>query len=256
MRQEFDGKVALVTGGGSGIGRATALAFAGRGSSVVVADVAVEGGEKTASTIRESGGDAIFVRVDVSKASEVEAMVGKALETYGRLDYANNNAGIEGELAATADYREDAWNRVLSINLTGVWLCMKYEIPPMLQQGQGAIVNTASVLGLVAFANTPAYTASKHGVLGLTKVAAVEYATRGLRVNAVCPGIIETPMVMERGLRAGADRAVYEQLAALHPMNRLGRPEEVAEAVVWLCSGAASFITGAVLPVDGAFTSR
>ena len=196
------------------------------------------------------------MRADVSSAADVRAMVAYAAETFGGLDYAFNNAGIEGTLAATADYPDEVWQRVLAVNLTGVWLCMKHEIPALRARGGGAIVNCASILGLVGFASAPAYTAAKHGVLGLTKTAALELAAEGIRVNAVCPGFIETPMVMERGVRLGSDRAAYTQTAALHPMNRLGRSEEIASAVLWLCSEGASFVTGTHLLVDGGYVSR
>ena len=248
-----DGKIALVTGAGSGIGRATALVFAREGAKVVVADVVVDGGEETVRLIKAAGGEAVFVKADMAKAAEVEAMVQKAVATYGRLDCAHNNAGIEGATGRTADYREEDWNRVISINLTGVWLCMKYEISQMLKQGGGAIVNTASDAGLLGVPQMPAYVASKHGVVGLTKTAALEYAKSGIRVNAVCPGVIKTPM-LERitGQRAG--RA--ERMAAAEPVGRMGKPEEIAEAVVWLCSEAASFVTGLPMPVDGGIAAQ
>lgn len=253
MAGQLEGKVALVTGGSSGIGRATALAFARAGAKVVVSDVAVQGGEETARLIREAGGDAVFIRTDVSQPDEVEALIRQAVETYGRLDCAFNNAGIEGESAPTAECSLANWQRVLAINLTGVWLCMRYEIAQMLRQGGGAIVNTASVAGLVGFRGIPAYVASKHGIVGLTRTAALEYATAGIRVNAVCPGVIQTPMI-ER-FTAG-NPAALQQLLALEPIGRLGRPEEVAEAVVWLCSDAASFVTGHALAVDGGLVAQ
>lgn len=256
MAAQFAGKVALVTGGASGIGRATALAFAREGAKVVVADVSAEGGEETVHQIRAAGGDAMFVRTDVSNSADVQNMVKVTVDTFGRLDYAFNNAGIEGALAPTADYPEEVWHRVIGTNLGGVFRCMKYEIPQMIKQGGGAIVNNASVLGLVGFANAPAYTAAKHGVVGLTKVTAVEYAQSGIRINAVCPGFIETPMVMERGVAAGKNREVYEQIAALSAMKRMGKPEEIAAAVIWLCSDAASYVTGTALTVDGAYTAQ
>jgi len=248
-----DGKIALVTGAGSGIGRATALVFAREGAKVVVADIVVDGGEETVRQIKAAGGEALFVKTDMAKAAEVEAMVQKAVATYGRLDCAHNNAGIEGATGRTADYREEDWDRVISINLTGVWFCMKYEIAQMLKQGGGAIVNTASDAGLLGVPQMPAYVASKHGVVGLTKTAALEYAKSGIRVNAVCPGVIKTPMV-ERitGQRAG--RA--ERMAAAEPVGRMGKPEEIAEAVVWLCSEAASFVTGLPMPVDGGIAAQ
>jgi len=253
MAGRVDGKIALVTGGGSGIGRATALAFAREGAKVVIADVVVAGGEETVRLIKAAGGEATFVKADVAKAAEVEALVKKAVETYGKLDCAFNNAGIEGEIAPTADCTEENWHRVVDIDLKGVWLCMKYEIPHMLKQGSGAIVNTASVAGLVGFQGIPAYVAAKHGVNGLTKTAALEYAKSGIRVNAVCPGVIQTPMV-ERAFRASPQFG--EAAAALEPVGRLGKPEEIAEAVVWLCSDAASFVTGLPMAVDGGLVAQ
>lgn len=246
------GKVALVTGGGSGIGRASALTFAREGAKVVVADVAVEGGEETVRLIQQRGGEAVFVKADVSRAAEVEALVARAVQTYGRLDCAHNNAGIEGAAATTVDYTEDAWERVIAINLKGVWLCMKYEIPHMLKQGGGAIANTASTAGLVGYRGGGAYVASKHGVVGLTKTAALEYAKAGVRVNAVCPGAIDTPMM---GRLTGHRPQRAERMAAAEPVGRMGRPEEIAEAVVWLCSEAASFVTGHAMAVDGGITA-
>ncbi len=253
MTGEFSGKVALVTGAGSGIGRASAQAFANAGASVIVADVVVEGGEETVQLIKQTGGEATFVRADVSRASEVEALVRQTIETYGRLDYAHNNAGIEGASAGTVDYSEEAWDRVIAINLKGVWLCMKYEIPAMLKQGGGAIVNTASVAGLIGSAGTVAYTASKHGVVGLTRTTALEFAKQGIRVNAVCPGVIRTPMV-ERVM--ALDPSVEARLTSVEPVGRLAAPEEVARAVVWLCSGASSFVTGVPMPIDGGWTAK
>jgi NAD(P)-dependent dehydrogenase (short-subunit alcohol dehydrogenase family) len=253
--QRFSGKVALVTGGASGIGRSCAQLFAKEGASVVVSDVAVEGGHDTVCLIEEDGGEASFVETDVSKAAEVEALVGRAVEAYGRLDYAFNNAGIEGRMATnTADYSEEDWDRVIAINLKGVWLCMKHEIAQMLSQGAGSIVNNSSVEGLVGLQGTSAYAASKHGVVGLTKTAALEYAQSGIRVNAVCPGLIRTPMV-ER--YTGGDAETEAQFAAIfEPVGRMGTSEEVAEAVVWLCSEAASFVTGHAMAVDGGYVAR
>ena len=245
------GKVALVTGGGSGIGRASALAFAREGAKVVVADVAVEGGAETVRLIQQRGGEATFIKTDVSQAADVEALVARAVQTYGRLDCAHNNAGIEGAAATTIDYAEDAWERVIAINLKGVWLCLKYEIPQMLKQG-GAIVNTASTAGLVGYRGGAAYVASKHGVVGLTKTAALEYAKAGVRVNAVCPGAIDTPMM---GRITGHRPQRTERMAAAEPVGRMGQPEEIAEAVVWLCSAAASFVTGHAMAVDGGITA-
>lgn len=244
------GKVALVTGGGSGIGRQACLVFAREGAKVVVADVTVEGGEETVSLIKQAGGDATFIKADVARAAEVEALVAKAVETYGRLDCAYNNAGIAGRTARVADDTEENWDRILSINLKGVWLCLKYEIAQMLKQGGGAIVNTASGAGLIGVRRIGAYVASKHGVVGLTKTAALEYAKANIRVNAVCPGPIDTPMLRE------ASERVIDAMAAAQPNGRLGQPQEIAEAAVWLCSDAASFVTGHPMPVDGGYVAQ
>lgn len=247
------GKVALVTGASSGIGRATALAFAREGAKVVVADVTVEGGEETVAQVEKAGSEAIFVKTDVSKAVEVEALVAKAVATYGRLDCAHNNAGIAGNAKTIVDDTEDNWDRILAINLKGVWLCMKYEIAHMLKQGGGAIVNTASGAGLIGVRRGGAYVASKHGVVGLTKTAALEYAKAGIRVNCVCPGPIDTPMLQGIG---GSNQVVIERMVAAQPGGRLGKSAEIAEAAVWLCSDAASFITGLPMPVDGGYTAQ
>ena len=253
MAGRLQGKVALVTGGGSGIGRASALTFAREGAKVVISDIVVAGGEETVRMVKAAGGEATFVKADVSKAAEVETLMKKVLETYGRLDCAFNNAGIEGELQQTTECSEQNWDRTLAVNLKGVWLCMKYEIPAMLKQGSGAIVNTSSVAGLVGFQGLPAYVASKHGVAGLTKTAALEYAKSGIRVNAVCPGVINTPMV-ER-LFSGQPHW-GEAVQAMEPVARMGKPEEIAEAVVWLCSDAASFVTGLAMAVDGGMVAQ
>ncbi|MFQ5933325.1 MAG: SDR family oxidoreductase [Dehalococcoidia bacterium] len=247
MAGEFEGKVALVTGGSGGIGRATSLAYAEEGAKVVVADVLVENGQETVRMIEDSGGEATFVEADVSKAAEVEAMVDKVVEAYGRIDFAYNNAGIEGVLVYTHEYPEQMWDKVIDINLKGVWLCMKYEVPYMLKQGGGAIVNTSSIAGLRGAANWSVYTASKHGVIGLTKSAAIEYGPNGVRVNAVCPSIIQTPMY-DRAL-AGHE----EQYIRAHPLRRMGTPEDVARVVIWLCSDSASFVTGQATLVDGGY---
>lgn len=245
---KFADKIALITGGSSGIGRATALAFAREGAKVVVASRGVEGGEETVRLIKDIGGEAFFVKTDVAKASEVEALVNKVIETYGRLDIAFNNAGVEGLVKPVIEQTEADFDLVMDINVKGVWLSMKYQIPQMLKQGGGAIVNTSSVLGLVGSAGISPYVASKHAVLGLTKTAALEYAKSNIRVNAVAPGAIET----ERLNRFTDGNS--EAMAEYHPLGRIGKPEEIAEAVVWLCSDAASFITGHTLTVDGGFT--
>jgi NAD(P)-dependent dehydrogenase (short-subunit alcohol dehydrogenase family) len=248
MAGRLEGKIALVTGGSSGIGRASALTFAREGAKVVVADVDVEGGEGTAQMIEKNGGEALFIKTDVSKGAEVEALVKGVIETHGKLDCAFNNAGIESSLTSTVKFTEEEWDRVMGINLKGVWLCMKYEIPQMLQNGGGAIVNTSSVAGLVGTPGVSAYAASKHGVIGLTKTAALEYARRGIRINAVCPGWIHTAMV-ERSLAEYPE--MEKQFVDMEPVGRMGMPAEIAEAVVWLCSDAASFVTGHAMAVDG-----
>jgi len=253
MAGQLDGKVVLITGAGSGIGRASALTFAREGAKVMVADLIVEGGEETVQLVKNADGEASFVKVDVSNAADVEAMVNKVVEVYGRIDCAHNNAGIEGQLASTDEYAEEMFDKVIAINLTGVWLCMKYEILHMLKQGSGAIVNTASGAGLVGTAGMSAYVASKHGVVGLSKTAALEYAKSGIRVNSVCPGLIQTPMV-ER--LTNAQPQLGEALIAAEPIGRTGRPEEIAESVVWLCSDAASFVTGHAMSVDGGYVAQ
>ena len=254
MRRLFENKVALVTGGGSGIGRASALAFAREGASVVVHyNTNVKGAEETVKIIREAGGNAISIQAHVEKAAEVEAMVNKTIETYSQLDCAFNNAGVPASGKRTADCSEEDWDRIININLKGVWLCMKYEIPQMLKQGKGAIVNNSSIAGLVGQQKRPAYIASKHGVVGLTKAAALDYIKDNIRVNAVCPAGIVTP-ILERVFARGP--GWKEEMLHDVPMGRFGMPEEVAEVVVWLCSDAASFITGHALPVDGGWVAR
>jgi NAD(P)-dependent dehydrogenase (short-subunit alcohol dehydrogenase family) len=244
-------RVALVTGAAGGIGRATALAFARAGARVVVADINAAGADETAQLVTQAGSEAIAVRTDVTESAAVAALIQRCIDAFGRLDYAHNNAGVAyaslDEMTPTADQREDVWDRIINVNLKGVWLCMKHELPRMVAQSGGAIVNTASVLGLVGSKGNAAYVASKHGVAGLTKTAALEYARYGIRVNAVCPGVIRTAMVAPIFENPKYERAWINSQAIRRP----GEPEEVANAVVWLCSDAASFVTGHMMTVDG-----
>jgi len=251
MENTFKNKVALVTGGSSGIGRATALAFARKGAKIVVADW-VENLE-TMDMIENLGGEALFVKCDVSNSADVKALIEKIIATFGRLDFAYNNAGIEGTSAPTQDCSEENWDKTIGINLKGIWLCMKYEIPVMLKKGKGVIVNCSSVAGLVGFQGLPAYVASKHGVIGLTKTAALECAKHGIRVNVVCPGVIQTPMIDRL---TGKKKEAVEQFTGLEPIGRFGKPEEIANAIIWLCSDEASFVTGIEMPVDGGFVAQ
>jgi len=248
----FAGKAAFVTGAASGIGRATALAFARQGASVAAADVQDEANAETVRLVEQLGGRAIAVRCNVTEAAEIKAALAKTVEAFGRLDYAFNNAGIEPKKPApTADYDEGEWNRIINVNLRGVFLCMKHEIPLILKQGGGAIVNTSSGAGVIGIRNSPAYTAAKHGVIGLTRAAALDYAAQNLRINAVCPGYIDTPM-MDRftgGTAEGRGKVVAEE-----PAGRMGKPEEIAAAVLWLCSDAAAFMIGHAMVVDGGQT--
>ena len=248
----LEGRTVLITGAASGIGRATALAFASEGARLVLGDVA-PAGEETAAAARALGVEAHFQRTDVTSPADIDALVARATRSHGRLDCAVNNAGIEGALAPTAEYPPEDFERVIQVNLIGVWRCLRAELPVMLGAGGGAIVNTASVAGLVGAGGLSAYVASKHAVVGMTRVAAIEYAKEGVRVNAVCPGVIDTPMVDRLSL---AMPNLREALLAMKPMGRLGLPEEVAAAIVWLCSDAASFVTGHALAVDGGYVAQ
>jgi NAD(P)-dependent dehydrogenase (short-subunit alcohol dehydrogenase family) len=254
MPWDFNGRVALVTGASSGIGRATALAFAQNHARVIVSDVQEQGGQETVQLIRDKGGEAQFVQADVSSTQDVQNLIQQTVSIYQRLDFACNNAGIGGVTASTADYPEDAFRQVMDINLIGTWLCMKYEIPQMLNRGGGVIVNMASILGKVGFSGASAYVSAKHGMIGLTQTAALEYAALGLRVVAVCPGFIYTPMIVQAGMEENT--SAYEAIRQLHPMKRLGSPQEIAETVVFLCSPGASFITGTAIYVDGGYTAQ
>jgi NAD(P)-dependent dehydrogenase (short-subunit alcohol dehydrogenase family) len=250
MAGQFQGKVALVTGGSSGIGQAAAIAFAREGAKVVVAaDKNVAGGNKTVKIIKKAGGEATFIKTDVSQEGEVKALVDSTVDLYGRLDYAFNNAGTAiGFIGPITELTEEQWDRGMAVNLKGIWLCMKYEIRYMLGHGGGAIVNTSSLAGLRALPSTPIYTAAKHGIIGLTKCAAQTYARAGIRVNAICPGLTLTPLVMKEMDCSDLEAAAREERI---PLGRLGKPEEVAEVAVWLCSDTASFVIGAAVVVDG-----
>lgn len=248
---DFDGKVALVTGGASGIGEACVLAFARGGASVLIADLNDELGAQTVAAAQQAGGNARFVRTDVADPESVRQMVDAAVEAFGRLDIAVNNAGIGGEAKPTGDYSLESWLQVINVNLNGVFYCMRYEIPAMLANGTGAIVNMASILGAVGFATAPAYVAAKHGVVGLSKAAALEYSRQGLRINSVGPGFIKTPL-----LAANLDAQAQTYLSGLHAAGRMGEAHEVADLVAYLCSDQASFLTGGYYLVDGGYTAQ
>ncbi len=247
----LEGKVAFLTGAASGIGRATALTFAREGVKTVVADIDQNGNQETARMIEDLGGQALAVRCDVTRGEDVRAALNQTIEAFGHLDYAFNNAGAEQQPKPTADITEEEWDRIITINLRGVFLCMKYEIPLMLQHGGGSIVNTSSGAGIKVFGRGAAYAAAKHGVVGLTKDAALDYAASGIRINAICPGIIDTEMMQRHtgGTSEGRDRVI-----ASEPVGRMGTPEEIAAAVLWLCSDAATFVTGHAMVVDGGQT--
>lgn len=251
MEEIFQGKTVIVTGGSFGIGRSTAIEFAARGANTVIADC-IENAE-TLDIIKSKGGEAMFIKCDVSEEVNVRLMVEETIRKYGRLDFAFNNAGVEGVSAITHECTSEIWERTIGVNLRGVWLCMKYEISEMLKQGKGAIVNCASIAGLVGFQGLPAYTASKHGVVGLTQTAALEYAKLGIRVNAVCPGVIKTPMIDRF---TGKKKEAEKQFESMEPIGRMGQPEEVAAAVIWLCSDSASFVTGNAMAIDGGWIAQ
>lgn len=249
--RRFAGKVAFVTGAGSGIGRATAIAFAAEGANMALADIDAAGNEETARLVREHGGKVLTAKCDVTSSSDIQAVIGQTIKEFGRLDVAFNNAGIEQPPAPLVDITEDEWSRLLDVNLRSAFLCMKYEIPAMLKSGGGSIVNTSSGAGVVGIRQQAAYVASKHGIIGLTKSVALEYAAQGIRVNAICPGIIETPM-MDRfsgGTPEGRERVIGQE-----PVGRMGRPEEIASAVLWLSSDLGSFATGHAMVIDGGQT--
>jgi NAD(P)-dependent dehydrogenase (short-subunit alcohol dehydrogenase family) len=252
MEKDLNGKVAITTGGGSGIGQAAALLYAAHGAKVVVSDINEQGGEKVTEQIRTMGGEAVFIKADVSEWQDCERLIIKSVEAFGSADIAFNNAGIGGESNAISDMSIEGWNKIIAVNLSSVFYCMKYQLLQMVKQGDGAIVNNSSILGSVGFANSAGYVAAKHGVIGLTKNAALEYSAKGIRVNAVGPGFINTPLLTE----AGIEGAVKQSLIQLHPIGRFGEPNEVAELIVWLSSDKASFVTGAYYAIDGGYLAQ
>ncbi len=252
MSGNFNGKVAIVTGGGSGIGLATAKAFAEQGAKVVIAEITAKNGEDAAKAINDAGGTALFIHTDVSKAESVAALVEKTVAAYGRLDIAVNNAGIDPEVAPDADWDEGVFDRIQNVNLKGVFLCMKYEIAQMLKNGGGRIVNVASIAGISAVGNKPSYTASKHGVVGMTKAAALQYARRGIRINAMCPGGVDTPI---SDLNHKGDQAFIDRMADAHPIGYVSQPSEIAAGILFQCSDGASFMIGHPLVLDGGLTA-
>ncbi len=245
-------KIALITGAAAGIGRATALKFADEGAKVVASDVNVKGGEETVELIKKAGGEAIFVKSDISQSADVKAMVAKTVETYGRLDCACNVAGILGAMAPFTEQTEEDFDRVIAVNQRGTFFCLQAEIEQMLKNGGGTIANVASIVGLVGSAGISPYVSSKHAVTGLTKNAALEYAQQGIRVNAVCPGGVDTDMVRD----SFSEEFTMEMMGAMHPIGRMGQPEEIAELMVWLCSDRSSFMTGSIIPIDGGFVAQ
>ncbi|MGB8490370.1 MAG: glucose 1-dehydrogenase [Bacteroidales bacterium] len=249
--KDLENKTAIVTGAGSGIGRAIALLYAKEGSNVVVSDINENRGQETVEQIKANGGSAVFIMADASKPSDIQSLVEKTVKQYGSLDIACNNAGIGGPLAATGDYPIDDWDKVISINLSGIFYGMRFQIPAILASGGGSIVNMTSILGIVGTKNSPAYVAAKHGIIGLTKTAALEYADKNVRINAVGPGYIMTPLLTNT-----LDNSALNALAGLHPMGRLGTSDEVAELVLWLSSSKASFVTGSYYTIDGGYTAQ